>query len=260
MDSKHKMKKISVLIVALSLVTVIIAITSMAAKEGTVPEDPLVTGDDTAVAPPNAPPLPVDVWHEAESGWAGRSFLIENGVGQGRGYIYTPEFSGYAYGGMNYYVTIPRNGKYVIEGIVNASNVGSDSFFVTVYKHQSYFDENTNQWQDGYIAFDFGKEHGWGQEYNAQWRFERCYKTNPGFEYGKWSSCFVNHWNAYVNPQQEAIPLVYNLKAGEYMVKFDMREDGTMLDKFRFVNWGPIHTPIPTTIPIETPTPEILIQ
>lgn len=34
MDSK--MKKISVLIVALSLVTVIIAITSMAAKEGTV--------------------------------------------------------------------------------------------------------------------------------------------------------------------------------------------------------------------------------
>jgi hypothetical protein len=117
MDSK--IKKISVLIVALSLVTVIIAITSMAANEGTVPEDPLVTGYDT-VAPPNALPPPVDVWHQAESGWIGRSFIIEQEP-KDRGYIYTPEFSGYAYGGMNYYVTIPKDGKYVIEGIVVSS-------------------------------------------------------------------------------------------------------------------------------------------
>jgi hypothetical protein len=137
--------------------------------------------------------------------------------------------------------------------IVKGPNVGSDSFFVSVSKHQSCFDANTNQWQDCYIGYDFGNELGWGQEFRAHWRFDWCSKTNPGFEYGNWSSCFVNHWNVYVIPSQEAIPLVYTLKQGEYLVKFDLREDGTYLDKFRFVKWEP-------TLPTPTPLPTAPIR
>lgn len=156
-------------------------------------------------------------WIQASTGWFGRTFSI--GQEKTRSFIWTPEDLGPSntYGaGMNYYVRIPKDGEYTIEAEVWAPNQGSDSFFVTVFRHED----------DGmYKAYDFG--HG----AKAHWRFEFA----PGIQYSTWCVIKVNHVNAYVTPQQQVIPIVYKLEKGEYLVKIDMREDGAKLSKFRFV-------------------------
>jgi hypothetical protein len=236
----NKIKKLMGLSIFSILVIAVLAVTSIAINAPEQEEEKMMTEEEYSTDEDSISPPPLDVWHEAENGWYGREFLIELEPENGeRGYIYTPEYLGAMYGGMNYYVTIPEDGTYKIEGIVWKPHCGSDSFFVTVYNHTKCYDVHTGNWVDCYEAYDFGNDNGWGQQIRADWRMEWC-----GIQSEKWESCYVNHINLYVTPNQVLNPLEYNLDKGEYLVKIEMREDGTKLDKFRFVEVEAIPTAI----------------
>lgn len=100
----------------------------------------------------------------ASTGWFGRTFLI--GREGDRDFIYTPERLGPAYGGINYYVKIEKDGDYEMEGEVWAPHIGSDSFFVEVFRH-----ENGGRYRGYEFASGLTKAH---------WRFEFA----PGRRYG----------------------------------------------------------------------------
>lgn len=154
-------------------------------------------------------------WIEATTGWLGKTFFF--GQEREMTFIWTPENLALAlYEGINYYVNIPEDGVYTIDGEVWAPHAGSDSFYVRIYRHE---DDGT------YKPYSFGD----GLE-NAHWRFEFA-----AISYKKWQVIKVNHVNVYVKPEQRIIPLKYNLKKGEYLVKIMMREDGARLSKIRFV-------------------------
>ncbi len=159
-------------------------------------------------------------WIGASTGWFGRNFLIDK---EGdKDFIWTPENLGPAFGGINYNVWIDKDGDYNMEGEVWAPNAGSDSFFVEIWRHNA----------DGtYTGYDFGKGTNYGLLTRAHWRFEFA-----GITYGVWCTIKVNHVDDYVQPKQSINPIVYHLKAGEYLVKITMREDGAKLSKFRFVS------------------------
>jgi hypothetical protein len=154
-------------------------------------------------------------WIDATRGWLGKTFSF--GTEGERTFIWTPENLGLAlYEGINYYVNIPEDGVYTIDGEVWAPHADSDSFYVRIYTHE---DDGT------YKPYSFAN----GLE-TAHWRFEFA-----GISYKKWQVIKVNRVNVYVKPEQRIIPLKYNLKKGEYLIKIMMREDGSRLSKIRFV-------------------------
>lgn len=239
-----RIKSLSILAIGLVAVVVLVA-TSAAISEIAVSEDPSVIsvslmGSENLIQEDAKSERAI--WYEAENGWLEKTLMIGQEVD--RGYIYTPEQMTFYGSGMNYFVSIPEDGDYCIEGIVRKPNCGSDSFYVTLYRHN----------EDGqYVPYDFGTEQGWGSMSKAHWRMEWCHIPN-----NEWSSCYVNHVNVYVTPNQIGVPLVYHLEKGEYRVKVDMREDGTQLDKFRFVEAGPQPPPTPTPPVIPTIIPIVI--
>lgn len=175
------------------------------------------------VPQPTTPPV-AGLEFEAESGQISAPFQVQDG----RLFQSVTNTGGIANNGEAHYtVTIPQTGNYIVQGLVCAADIDSNSFYVKFDSHPS---GNSESW----ILTPTGSS-------------STC----------NWQT--VNHRGTGGAESPSINPVVFPLSQGPHELHFHGREKNTYIDKFRITSAGstvPTNAPQPTSVPQATNVPQ----